>query len=97
MKVAMMALFRALRIRTFLLLWIGQSISTLQEMVPNDRLGRVSSIEILVSYALLPLGYAVAGYTTNVLGAVTTCILGGALTAIVAIVSVMHPAVRGLD
>lgn len=71
--------------------------NSMPELVPNDRLGRVSSIDLLVSYALLPVGYALAGWTTNAFGAATACILGGGITIVAASLSLVHPAIRGLD
>lgn len=40
----------------------------LQELVPNDRLGRVYSIDALCSFSLLPLGYALIGILTDAIG-----------------------------
>jgi MFS family permease len=87
------ALFNGAGLEVLNLIWYN----TLPELVPNDRLGRVSSIDLLVSYALLPVGFALAGWMTNAFGAATTCIVGGGITIVAASLSLLHPAVRGLD
>jgi MFS family permease len=72
-------------------------INLLQERIPSQLLGRVSSIDMMGSYALLPLGYALAGWTTNAWGAASVCLVGGGLTMVVAALAFLHPAVRTLD
>ncbi len=77
----------------FNLIWTN----TMQELVPRDLLGRVSSIDGLGSFALLPIGYGVAGWATDLVGAGPVLILGGALTVMLAALGLLHPAIRGLD
>jgi hypothetical protein len=43
--------------------------TALQEMIPPVQLGRVSSIDMLGSYVLLPVGYGVVGWATDHSGA----------------------------
>lgn len=70
----------------------------LQERVPPEKLGRVASIDALGSYALLPIGYGIAGWATGAVGAPSVFLVGGGLTAAIATVVFMsHPAIRGLD
>jgi MFS family permease len=69
----------------------------LQEIVPGERLGRVASIDSLGSFALLPIGYAIAGWATEQLGAAPVFAIGGGLTAVVALLALAHPAIRTLD
>ena len=69
----------------------------LQEVVPGDRLGRVASIDSLGSFALLPLGYALAGWATDLFGAALVFVVGGALTAGFALLGLTHPMLRALD
>lgn len=71
--------------------------NTLQELVPNELLGRVSSVDLLGSYALLPVGFAVAGWATNAWGAASVCLLGGAATILIGMLGFAHPAIRRLD
>lgn len=75
------------------LIWIN----TLQELVPGDLLGRVSSIDNLGSFALLPVGYAVAGLLTDKIGAPLVFLGGGLISAALALVGLLHPAIRKLD
>jgi MFS family permease len=69
----------------------------LQEKIPNEQLGRVSSIDAMGSFSLLPLGLAAAGWATGALGPAPVFIIGGLLTAVISVVILAHPAIRGLD
>ncbi len=75
------------------LIWIN----TLQELVPRDQLGRVSSIDYLGSFALMPVGFALIGWATDLFGASMVFILSGIVTATLALLGLFHPAVRNLD
>jgi MFS family permease len=75
------------------LIWIN----TLQSMVPPDKLGRVSSIDALGSFVLMPAGFALAGLLTDTLGPAQVFLLGGAATLGLAALGFLHPAVRRLD
>ncbi len=75
------------------LIWIN----TLQEMVPGDLLGRVSSIDNLGSFALLPVGYAVAGLLTDQAGAPLVFLVGGLISAGLTAIGLLHPAIRKVD
>jgi hypothetical protein len=68
--------------------------NVLQEQVPNDQLGRVASIDVLLTYGLLPVGFVLTSWATCYFGAALVCLLGGALTAGVALLSLTHPAIR---
>jgi len=71
--------------------------NTLQNLVPNDRLGRIASIDLLSTYGLIPVGFVLAGWATSTLGAANVCLLGGTLTAAVAAFGLLHPAIRSVD
>jgi DHA3 family tetracycline resistance protein-like MFS transporter len=73
--------------------------NTLQDptFVPRDLLSRVSSIELLGSYALLPVGYGLTGWATGQWGPAMVFLLGGGLTALVAVLGLLHPRVREVD
>jgi MFS family permease len=71
--------------------------NTLQEMVPNDKLGRVYAFDSLGSWVLLPVGFALAGWGTDLFGAPTVFLVGGAGTILMILIGLMHPAVRKLD
>ncbi len=82
---ALMALFG--------LIWTN----SLQELVPHHLLGRVASIDSLGSFILLPIGYGISGWATDLIGAPSVFVIGGALTALLALLGLLHPAVRHLD
>lgn len=71
--------------------------STLQEMVPHEKLGRVYAIDSLGSWILLPIGFALAGWGTDKLGSPTVFIIGGVGTILMILIGLSHPAIRNLD
>ncbi|HLF26011.1 MAG TPA: MFS transporter [Anaerolineae bacterium] len=71
--------------------------NTLQELVPRDMLGRVSSIDYLGSFVLLPVGFGLTGWATDQWGTPLVFIIGGLLTAGLAALGLLHPGVRRLD
>jgi MFS family permease len=83
----------------------GMGISTgslvwthmLQEMVPQDRLGRVSSIDALGSFVFLPLGFAVAGMLSDRVGPANVFIFGGSAVLALAAGMFLVPSIRRLD
>jgi MFS family permease len=87
------ALVAGIAITLFGLIWTN----TLQTMVPRKALGRISSIDALGSFALLPAGFALAGVLTDHLGPEKVFILGGSVTIMLALAGLLHPAVRALD
>jgi len=70
---------------------------TLQEMVPVDLLGRVYSIDALGSFVLLPVGFSIAGWATDLVGAPTVFLAGGCTTIAITAIALLHPAIRNLD
>jgi DHA3 family tetracycline resistance protein-like MFS transporter len=71
--------------------------NTLQEMVPQERLGRVSSIDAVGSFVFLPLGFAFAGILTERVGPATVFLIGGSLVVILSIGMLLIPSIRRLD
>ena len=71
--------------------------NTLQEMVPNEKLGRVYAFDSLGSWVLLPIGFALAGWATDQVGAPTVFLIGGCGTILMTLIGLSHPAVRNLD
>ena len=73
-------------------------INTLQTLIPREKLGRVSSVDTLGSFALFPIGYGIFGWATELIGAPSVFLLGGGITALITLlVFVLAPAVRKLD
>jgi DHA3 family tetracycline resistance protein-like MFS transporter len=77
----------------FALVWTH----SLQEMVPRDMLGRVYSIDALGSFVLLPIGFSIAGWATDLVGAPTVFLAGAIGTMSLAALGLLHPAIRKLD
>jgi DHA3 family tetracycline resistance protein-like MFS transporter len=71
--------------------------NTLQELVSQKVLGRVSSIDYLGSYGLLPIGYAATGWATDHLGASLVFIIGGSVTSLLALLALSSRTIRHLD
>jgi hypothetical protein len=67
-----------------------------QRNVPAAMLGRVSSLDWLISIGLLPLSFALTGPTAAVLGAQTTLVLAGVAGAVVTLAGLAVPGVRAL-
>jgi MFS family permease len=72
--------------------------SLLQEKVPAGQLGRVFSIDEMGSLALIPIGFALVGWGTQTFGAQMMFLLGGGLTALIALsILALSPAIRQLE
>ena len=87
------AFTEGLTMSVFGLIWIN----SLQELVPRKMLGRVSSIDALGSFVLLPIGYGIAGWATDLIGAPQVFLIGGVETIALALLGLSHPAIRKLD
>ncbi len=70
--------------------------STLQELVPTEALGRVASVDMLGSFALLPVGFIVVGALAERIGFTDALLACGASTTILASLGLIAPAVRNL-
>jgi MFS family permease len=68
-----------------------------QRHVPPHLLGRVSSLDWLISTGLLPLSFALTGPASAVLGAQTTLIAAGTLGATVTLAALMLPGMRATE
>jgi DHA3 family tetracycline resistance protein-like MFS transporter len=90
---AFAALINGAGLELYSLIWTN----TMQEMVPREKLGRVASVDLLGSFALLPIGYGLTGWATDQLGAPLVFMIGGGVTMMVAVLAWVHPAIRGLD
>lgn len=71
--------------------------NTLQEMVPQERLGRVTSIDALGSFVFLPLGFAFAGILADRIGPANVFLLGGTVVILLAAGMLLVPSIRRLD
>lgn len=69
----------------------------LQELVPERLLGRVTSLDVLVSFALVPVSMAVTGPIADSIGARPTMLLAGLLGSAVLLALPWTPSLRALD
>jgi MFS family permease len=90
---AVAAFLEGLAMSIFGLIWDN----SLQTLVPRKLLGRVAAIDSLGSFVLLPIGYGVAGWATDLIGAPLVFLIGGIATIVLALLGLTHPAIRGLD
>jgi hypothetical protein len=68
----------------------------MQQEIPADRLSRVYSYDALGSWALVPLGYAIAGPVSEALGTRTTLMSAAALSLVSTVAVLFVPEVRHL-
>jgi DHA3 family tetracycline resistance protein-like MFS transporter len=66
----------------------------LQRLVPRDLLGRVSSLDWLVSIGLVPLSFAFTGPMAGIIGPEATLVAGGVVGALAMISLLFFPGVR---
>jgi MFS family permease len=72
-------------------------ITAKQRHVPAALLGRVSSLDWLISIGLLPLSYALTGPVSAAVGLRATLVGAGVLGALVTFAPLLIPGVRALD
>lgn len=70
--------------------------TTLQQQVPAAALSRVSSYDWMGSLVLLPLGYALAGPVSSLIGVPQTLLLGSAFELVSTAVLLCVPSIRSL-
>jgi hypothetical protein len=68
-----------------------------QRHVPVELLGRVSSLDWLISIGLLPLSFALTGPVSAVIGVQATLIAAGTLGAIVTLGALLLPGMRAVE
>jgi DHA3 family tetracycline resistance protein-like MFS transporter len=71
--------------------------TTKQRHVPASLLGRVSSLDWLISVGLLPLSFALTGPVSDAVGARATLVAAGLLGAVVTFAALFVPGMRVLD
>ena len=87
------AILNGAALETFGLVWTN----LMQELVPNDKLGRVSSIDMLGSYVLMPVGFAFTAVCIQQIGPAWTFILCGACTVVCGALPLLMPQIRQVD
>ena len=105
LMIAVMGLSSSVLLVVFAAMVIGLSLAifgliwtnSLQELVPHEQLGRVSSIDFLGSFALMPIGFGIVGWATDQIGAPLIFVIGGVVTIVLAALGLVHPAIRNMD
>jgi MFS family permease len=69
--------------------------TSLQELVPEDAFGRVSSLDMMGSIALMPLGFLLTGWLSEAIGGLHTALILVAVLVLLVISALSIPAVRG--
>jgi MFS family permease len=72
-------------------------VTLLYELVPADKLGRVSSVDLLGSLGLLPVGYVLAGWLGDRLGPSTVFLLSGMVMVVLNIIPLFLRDIRKLE
>ncbi|WEG14380.1 MFS transporter [Pullulanibacillus sp. KACC 23026] len=70
---------------------------SLQELVPEEKFGRVVSLDMLGSFALLPLGYLLTGWLSEIIGPIQTIMGLSITTMVIVMIVLMIPSVRKYD
>lgn len=67
---------------------------SLQELVPKEAFGRVASLDMFGSFALLPVGYILVGWLADQIGGVSTIIIFSGLGLSCVALVLCVPAIR---
>ncbi|WP_410768381.1 MFS transporter [Fontibacillus sp. BL9] len=71
--------------------------TSLQELVPQEAFGRVSSLDMLGSFALLPIGYILVGWLADLIGGTQTIALFAGLGMLTILSILLIPSIRKFD
>jgi len=69
--------------------------TSLQELVPEEAFGRVASLDMLGSIALMPLGFLFTGWMAEAIGGLQTAMILASVMIVLVISAVSIPSVRG--
>ena len=72
-------------------------MTVIQEMVPGDKLGRVVSIDMVGSYCLMPIGYALAGVLADSIGPAWIYIAAGLINCLLAALALLVRDIRKME
>ena len=72
-------------------------INVVQSFVPQEKMGRVSSLLNFGSQLLSPLGFVLAGWAAGQIGPLLVFVVGGVITAILGAMALLVPDIRRLD
>ncbi|MGV3464291.1 MAG: MFS transporter [Heyndrickxia sp.] len=68
--------------------------TSLQELVPEEKFGRVASLDMLGSFGLLPFGYLITGWIAEGIGEITTLITFSSAIILIAVLVLFHKGIR---
>jgi MFS family permease len=71
--------------------------TSLQELVAPEAFGRVASIDMLGSFALIPVGYMFTGWFASAIGGVSAMLVLSCLTLLLIAIVLCIPAIRRFD
>lgn len=71
--------------------------TSLQELVAAESFGRVASIDMLGSFALLPAGYLFTGWFAEQVGGVAAMLIMSAAVIVMTAIVLAVPAIRRFD
>lgn len=71
-------------------------VTLLHELVPNDKLGRVSSIDAFGSFCLLPISYLLAGVLADHIGPAWVFVAGGVFNLVLSAIALCIRDIRAL-
>ncbi|GGO05386.1 MFS transporter [Saccharibacillus kuerlensis] len=77
----------------FMIIW---EIS-LQELVPAESFGRVASLDLLGSFALLPVGYLIVGYLADTIGGIPTIAIFACAGIVILLTALCSPHIRKFE
>jgi MFS family permease len=69
----------------------------MQELVPPEKMGRVSSVDTLGSFVLLPIGFAFTGWLIDRVGVTAVFIAAGGITVVISLLPLLNSRIRRLD
>lgn len=68
--------------------------TSLQELVPEEKFGRVASLDMLGSFALLPVGYLLTGWVAEGIGEITTLVAFSSVIVLIAVLVLFNKGIR---
>jgi MFS family permease len=70
---------------------------SLQELVPEEKFGRVASLDMLGSFVLLPIGYFLTGWLAEGIGEISTLVSYSITIVLISIVVMFNKGVRNFN
>lgn len=71
--------------------------TSLQEIVPEEKFGRVASLDYLGSFALLPVGYLLTGWLAEGVGEIQTLVSLCSIILLISVGLLFHKGIRGFN